>query len=212
MDGRSLDCIKELRSNIVQALKAADIDGIGQNVFSARQEKAWPEESGFICVYTPNTNFDDKRTSPRFYFASGDVYVDIYGRGSTIENNDSPEVYDVNDFLDDVSKAVVEALQPLERRVGPYSGLVKRIVVKSFSNNLSSNGETERGSQRIVFSVEYAVTIMTTGAADLFCSAKTTLSMGSGAKNKMEFETAVQDPPPAPPAPEPDEPEENTET
>ena len=206
MASRTLDCIKELRANIVQALKTANIDGIGQNVFSARQERAWPEESGFICVYTPSTNFDDKRTSPRFYYATGDVYVDIYGRGATDAPDDPSEIYDVNDFLDDVSKAVVTALQPLERRVGPFSGLVKRLVVKSFSNNLSSLGECDRGSQRIVFQVEYAVTITMGGPADLFCVAKNTISMGSGAKNKVEFDTVVQEPPPAPP--EPDEPEE----
>lgn len=211
MASRTLDCIKELRANIVQALKSANINGIGQNVFSARKEKAWPEESGFICVYTPTTNFDDKRTSPRFYFVTGDVYVDVYGKGAT-ENpdDDSSEVYDVNDFLDDVSKDVVDALQPIERRVGPFSGLVKRLVVKSFSNNLSNAGETERGSNRIVFNVEYAVTITTGGPADLFCKAENTLTMGGNAKNKMEFDTVVQELPPAPP--EPDEPEENTET
>lgn len=211
MASRTLDCVKELRSSIVQALKSANIDGIGQNVFSARQEKAWPEESGFICVYTPSTNFDDKRTSPRFYFVTGDVYVDVYGKGSTEEPDDkSSEIYDVNDFLDDVSKAVVEALQPIERRVGPFSGLVKRLVVKSYSNNLSSAGETDRGSNRIVFNVEYAVTITTGGPADLFCKAENTLKMGSTPQNTVEFDTVVQEPPPAPP--EPDEPEENTET
>ena len=207
MANRTLDCIKELRASIVQVLKAANINGIGQNVFSARQERAWPEESGFLCVYTPNTNFDDKRTSPRFYYVTGDVYVDVYGRGSTETPDDSSEIYDVNNFLDDVSKAVVDALQPLERRAGPFSGIVKRLVVKSFSNNLSSAGETDRGSNRIVFSVEYAVTITIGGPADLFCTAKNTLKMGGGLKNKVEFDTVVQDPPPAPP--EPDEPENN---
>jgi len=210
MANRTLDCIKELRSNVVQTLKSANIDGIGQNVFSARQERAWPEESGFICVYTPNTNFDDKRTSPRVYYAAGDLIVDVYGRGSVDLPDDDSEIYDVNDFLDNVSKAVVAALQPIEKSVGPYSGLVKRMVLKSFANNLSSVGETDRGSQRITFAVEYSVVATYGGPADLFCKAENTLTMGGNAKNKMEFDTVVQEPPPAPP--EPDEPEENTET
>lgn len=210
MPNRTLDCIKDLRANVVQALKSANIDGIGQNVFSARQERAWPEESGFICVYTPSTNFDDKRTSPRFYFVTGELVVDVYGRGAVDDSDDQSEIYDVNDFLDDVAKAVANALQPIERRTGPYSGLVKRLVLKSITNNLSNAGEAERGSQRIVFGVEYAVTITVGGPADLFCTAKNTLKMGGGLKDKVEFDTVVQEPPPAPP--EPDEPEENTET
>lgn len=192
MANRTLDCIKTLRASVVQTLKTADIPGIGQNVFSARQERAWPEESGFICVYTPETNFDDKRTSPRFYYVTGDLVIDVYGRGAVDDSNDQSEIYDVNDFLDDVAKAVAEALQPIERRVGPYSGLVKRLVLKSIANNLSSAGEADRGNQRMVFGIEYAVTITVGGPADDFLKAKNTLSMGSGAGNKIEFDTNVR--------------------
>ena len=189
MSNRTLDCIKELRSNVVQTLKSANIDGIGQNVFSARQERAWPEESGFICVYTPSTNFDDKRTSPRVYYASGDLIIDVYGRGSVDLPDDDSEIYDVNNFLDNVSKAVVAALQPIEKSAGPYSGLVKRIVLKSFVNNLSSMGETDRGSQRITFAVEYSVVVTYGGSVDEFLKAKNTLSMGDGLKDKVDFNT-----------------------
>lgn len=192
MANRTLDCIKTLRASVVQTLKTADIPGIGQNVFSARQERAWPEESGFICVYTPETNFDDKRTSPRFYYVTGDLVIDVYGRGAVDDSNDQSEIYDVNDFLDDVAKAVAEALQPIERRIGPYSGLVKRLVLKSITNNLSSAGEADRGSQRMVFGVEYAVTITVGGPADDFLKAENTLSMGSGSGNKIEFDTNVR--------------------
>ena len=212
MSNRTLSCIKDLRASVVRTLKAANIAGIGQNVFSARQERAWKEESGFICVYTPETNFDDKRTSPRFYFVTGDLVVDVYGRGAVDVPDDSSEIYDVNDFLDDTAKAVADALQPIERRVGPYSGLVKRLVLKSIVNNLSSAGEAERGNQRMVFNVEYAVTITIGGPVDNFVKAENTLTMGSGTGNKIEFDTVVQEVPPTPPAPEPEpEPEPTPE-
>lgn len=192
MANRTLDCIKTLRASVVQTLKTANISGIGKNVFSARKKRAWPEESGFICVYTPETNFDDKRTSPRFYYVTGDLVIDVYGRGAVDDSNDQSEIYDVNDFLDDVAKAVAEALQPIERRVGPYSGLVRRLVLKSIKNNLSSAGEADRGSQRMVFGIEYAVTITVGGPADDFLKAKNTLSMGSGTGDKVEFDTNVR--------------------
>lgn len=216
MSSRTISCIKELRASVVQTLKTANIAGVGQNVFSARKERAWPEESGFICVYTPESNFDDKRTSPRFYFVTGDLVVDVYGRGAVDVPDDSSEIYDVNDFLDDTAKAVADALQPLEQRVGPYSGIVKRLVLKSITNNLSSSGEAERGNQRIVFNVEYAVTITVGGPKDDFVKAKNTLKMGSGVGNQMVFDTTVQFPPTPTPEPEPEpeetEPVENDET
>lgn len=208
MNPRTLDCIKELRANVVKALKDANINGIGNAVFPSRIKRAWPEESAFISVYTPRTDFDDKRTSPRFYFAVGELYVDIYARVSSENPRDPSNIFDVNDFLDDTSKAVVTALQPIESRKGPYGGLVKRLVLKSFSNNLSSLGERERGSQRIVFQVEYAVNITVGGPVDNFVKAENTLKMGSGEKDKMEFDTVVQVVPPAPPTPEPEEPAE----
>ena len=99
---------------------------------------------------------------------------------------------EVADFLDDTAKAVVEALQPIERRVGPYNGLVKRFVLKSWANNLSEKGETERGSMRITFEAVFSVTVTYGGPADDFLKAENTLSMGSGAGNKIEFDTNVR--------------------
>ena len=201
MTPRTLDCIKELRANVVKALKDANINGIGNAVFPSRIKRAWPEESAFISVYTPRTDFDDKRTSPRFYFAVGELDVDIYARVGSENPRDPSNIFDT-------SKAVVTALQPIESRKGPYGGLVKRLVFKSFSNNLSALGERERGSQRIVFQVEYAVNITVGGPVDNFVKAENTLKMGPGEKDKMEFDTVVQAVPPAPPTPEPEEPAE----
>lgn len=192
MSNRTLDCIKAFRASIVDALKTANISGIGNNVFSARLERAWPEESAYICVYTPNTQFDDKRTSPRFYFAKGDLVIDIYARAASTESDDPSTIYDVNDFLDDTSRAVVEALQPVEKRIGPFNGLVKNLVLRSFSNNLGEKGEILRGCQRITFDVEYT-TVVTTGVPTKdFLRANTTISVGPGSGNEQTFTTNVR--------------------
>lgn len=196
----------------MSALVTANISGIGANVFSSRIENAWPEEESFACVYLPSVDFDDGRTSPRYYMAKGTMQIDVYARayvpgdGATGLNT----MADVNDFLDDAAQHIVEALSPIEKREGPFNGLVKRFVLKSISNNLSEKGETERGSVSITWGVEFTACVTYGGPADLFCKAENTLTMGGNAKNKMEFDTVVQEPPPAPP--EPDEPEENTET
>lgn len=178
---------------MVAAIKAADIDGIGENVYSSRMESAWPEESAFAAVYVPSVSFDDSRTSPRFYKANATVYVDVYSRSYlNSEGGNIDGMSEVADFLDDTAKAVVEALQPIERRVGPYNGLIKRFVLKSWANDLSERGEAERGSMRITFEADFAVTVTYGGPADDFLKAENTLSMGSGAGNKIEFDTNVR--------------------
>lgn len=184
---RRLDCIKEFRKAVVNTLRLTDIAGIGEDVFEARQERAWPEEKGFIVVYTPSLNFDDGRTSPRFYQVSGQVYVDIYCAASS-----GDRIVDVNDFLDDTMMKVCEALQPVEKRVGPYNGLVKRFVLKSCDNNLSSSGEVDRGSMRITFEVTYAICVTYGGPEDEFLTARNSLRMGDGAANRQDFDTKVR--------------------
>ena len=175
------------------SIKAADIDGIDDNVYSSRMESAWPEEESFVVVYVPSVSYDDGRSNPRFYKAKATVYVDVYSRSYlNSEGGNVDGMSEVADFLDDTAKAVVEALQPIERRVGPYNGLIKRFVLKSWANNLSEKGETERGSMRITFEAEFAVTVTYGGPADEFLKAENTLSMGSGSGNKIEFDTNVR--------------------
>lgn len=179
---RTLDAIRLFRHAVVDLLKTANIDGIGNNVFEARMENAWPEETGLLVVYTSITDFDDKRTSPRFYFSDTKVEIDVISQG---------EEDSTNDFLDNVSAAVVLALQPVEKREGPFVGTVKRFVLKSFANNLSSKGEIDRGTQRITFSAEWTCCVTNGGPTDNFLTGKTTIAMGDGEGNKQEFETKV---------------------
>lgn len=211
MSVRTLDCIKEFRNNVVSSLVTANISGIGANVTSSRIEAAWPEEEGYAVVTLPNVEFDDKRTSPRFYYAQADLYVDVYARAfvsgdTALTGRDSMK--DVNDFLDDTAKSIIETLQPIEKSAGPYNGLVKRFVLRSMSNNLSEKGESDRGTMRITWRVEFAVCFTYGGPVDNFVKAENTLKMGPGEKDKMEFDTVVQVVPPAPPTPEPEEPAE----
>lgn len=209
MSVRTLTCVKDLRSSIVAALKAANITGIGTNVYSSRMESAWPEEESFVVVYIPSISFDDGRTNPRFYKSNATVNIDIYARSYTnAESGTITSMDGVADFLDDTAKAIVNAMQPIEKSVGPYEGLVKRLVLKSWANNLSEKGEAERGSMRITFEADFAVTVTYGGPKDNFVKAENTLTMGSGTGNKIEFDTVVQEVI----EPEETEPVENDET
>ena len=197
---RTLDCIKNLRTEIVKAIKAARITGVGDNVFPARIEKAWPEENAFVCVNVPSVSFSDNRTSPRFYMATADVMIDILANaidfppakpnphGHKFERNEPPEIAD---FLDDTAKAVIELLEPCQNYKGPFGGTVKRCVLKSLTNNLSER-EQAVGVTRIVFGVEFAICINHTAPADEFRKAETSLTMGQGEANRQDFETNVR--------------------
>ena len=77
---RTLNCIKDFRHAVVDSLKAAELSGIGSNVSASREMKAWPEEESFIIVNVPDIDFDDKNTSPRFYFCKSELRIDIYSR------------------------------------------------------------------------------------------------------------------------------------
>lgn len=218
MSVRTLTCVKDLRSSIVAALKTANITGIGNNVYSSRMESAWPEEESFVVVYIPSISFDDGRTSPRYYKSTATINIDVYARSYVnAESGTITSMDGVADFLDDTAKAIVEAMQPIEKSVGPYEGLVKRLVLKSWANNLSEKGEAERGSMRITFEADFVVTVTYGGPTDNFVKAENTLTMGSGTGNKIEFDTVVQEVPPTPeptpdPEPEETEPVENDET
>ena len=97
---RTLSAIKALRHAVIDSIVAADVPGIGENVFEARKDDAWPEEGSFAVVYTDSFSFDDQRTSPKTYKCSGNVVVDIVCQ----EINET-----ANDDLDDMSYAADDA-------------------------------------------------------------------------------------------------------
>ena len=180
---RTLAAIKQLRHAVIDAIVNAEITGIGNNVFEARTDNAWPEESSFAVVYTNNFDFDDQRTSPKVYKCSGNVVVEVY-----VQDVDQT----TNDKLDDLSVAVVDVLQPMMPKEGFFGGLTKRFVLKSIDNNLTSTGEMNRGCQQITFLTEFNVTLPVGGPTDEFLMANNTLKAGEGAGNKMDFTTTMR--------------------
>lgn len=183
---RTLSAIKLLRHAVVDAIKSADIEGIGDNVFEARKENAWPEEGCFVVVYTDSSKFDDKRTSPKTYFSSTDVTVDVVCQGL----DDADE--SLNDKLDDLTIALINVLQPPMPKEGFFGGLTKRFVLTSIDNNLSEAGEMNRGCQRIVFNTEFNVTITQGGPSDDFLKSKNSIAMGEGEENTQSFVTDMR--------------------
>lgn len=189
---RTLNCIKDFRHAVVDSLKTANLSGIGQNVSASREMKAWPEEESFIIVNVPNIDFDDKSTSPRFYYAKSELYIDIYAR-SFLEDESNVDgvesISDLNDFLDDTMHAVAAVVEPCPFWNGPYQGLVSKCVLRSYSNNLSVRSETSRGSARITFEVSFTAKIDRSAATRDFLRANNSIKTGS---QSMDFTTVLR--------------------
>ena len=189
---RTLNCIKDFRHAVVNSLKAAELPGIGQNVSASREMKAWPDEESFIIVNVPDINFDDKNTSPRFYFCKSELRIDIYSRcflsdENNVEGVDS--IADLNDFLDDTMHAVAAVIEPCPYWKGPYNGLVSRCVLRSYVNNLSVRSDTTRGAATITFEVSFTAKIDRTAATKDWFRANNTIKTGS---QSMDFTTVLR--------------------
>lgn len=189
---RTLNCIKDFRHAVVNSLKDANIVGIGQNVSASREMKAWPDEESFIIVNMPGVDFDDKSTSPRFYFAKSELRIDIYARSFLSGENDiegADSISDLNDFLDDTMHAVAAVIDPCPYWKGPYQGLVSKCVLRSYTNNLSERSETTRGAATITFEVSFTAKIDRTAATKEWLRANNTIKTGS---QSIEFTTELR--------------------
>lgn len=189
---RTLNCIKAFRHAVVDSLKAANLFGIGQNVSASREMKAYPDEESFIIVNVPNIDFDDKSTSPRFYFAKSELRIDIYAR-SFLDDEKNIEgvssVSDLNDFLDDTMHAVAAVIDPCPYWEGPYQGLVTKCVLRSYVNNLSVRSETTRGAATLTFEVSFTAKIDRSAATKDFLRANNSIKTGS---QSMDFQTVLR--------------------
>lgn len=189
---RTLNCIKDFRHAVVNSLKAAELPGIGQNVSASREMKAWPDEESFIIVNVPDIDFDDKNTSPRFYFCKSELRIDIYSRCFLSGENNVEgvgSIADLNDFLDDTMHAVAAVIEPCPYWKGPYNGLVSRCVLRSYVNNLSVRSDTTRGAATITFEVSFTAKIDRTAATKDWLRANNTIQTGS---QSIDFTTELR--------------------
>lgn len=189
---RSLSCIWDFKNAIVSKIAALNLTGLGANVFADRISKIWPEEETVCIVNIPNVTFEDNRSSPRFYVATADMNIDVYSRAYVAEfdhENGTDSVQSIADYIDNVSKAIIENLETTIRT--GHNGDITRFFLKSLVNNLSES-EAARGMCRIVFGCKWSIVINRTSPADEFLKAKNELSLGSGNANKQEFVTNVR--------------------
>lgn len=184
--------LTELRSVIVDALKARNILSIGENVFSSRTEAAWVEEGNFICVYTNNNRFDDGDRNPVVYRVTSDVIVDVVVQGETefvIEGE--ARKMGIADQMDYITQKVLDTLVMQKTDDNIYRNLpFKKIRVESVSNTLAGGGEIDKGAQRISLVYTWYVELPMLGVPDdEFLLAHTRLVADDGTEMTFDTET-----------------------
>lgn len=187
---RKFGCIKDFRDDVVDKIKALDIQNLGNNVYPDRVSKICPDENGVCIVTINNVNFKDNRTSPRFYIAEGDLVILLYGRSfSEGETSELSSNSDVFDFLYSSAEEIIESLET-DVSVGLGKD-INRFYLKSCTNNFTEK-ECFRGVFAITFGFEFSIVFNRKSPAYEFLKAKNTLKAGSGDGNKIVFTINVR--------------------
>lgn len=191
---RYLDCIKNYRNALVNQIKTANIDGIGDAVFPFRVQKSFPEERSYVVVDYDRADFSVLNIAPKSYMMTASVKIGIYTRGyltGESENPDFSTVADLADYLDDLVRSVLEVVEPCRKRVGPFNGLVKNCDLAGIQYGVSDDSEATRAGALITLSVSGEVEIPLSNNLETFTRATSTIRADEGDGNVQEFETEI---------------------
>ena len=191
---RYLDCIKNYRNALVNQIKTANIDGIGDAVFPFRVQKSFPEERSYVVVDYDRADFSVLNIAPKSYMMRASVKIGIYTRGYLTGESENPSfstVAALADYLDDLVQAVLEVVEPCNKRVGPFSGTVKNCDLAGIQYGVSDDSEATRAGALITLSVSGEVEIPLSNNLETFTRATSTIRADEGDGNVQEFETEI---------------------
>jgi len=191
---RYLDCIKNYRNALVNQIKTANIDGIGDAVFPFRVQKSFPEERSYVVVDYDRADFSVLNIAPKSYMMRASVKIGIYTRGYLTGESENPSfstVAALADYLDDLVQAVLEVVEPCTKRVGPFNGTVKNCDLAGIQYGVSDDSEATRAGALITLSVSGEVEIPLSNNLETFTRATSTIRADEGDGNVQEFETEI---------------------
>lgn len=154
-----------IRNAICEALKAANIAGVGNHVYSGRTIKGFPHEGPYISIYANDTNFDnDSSYDGRIYSAVTDVSVDIVVQGDMVQimrGIASRTVIDVETQMDTIADKVLKTLL--------YAGMDDKRNLQINTENtlfltrceriLDGDGEKNKGVYSMSFDVRWSMQV-----------------------------------------------------
>ena len=147
----SIMTLRNIRMAVTDKLKAANLPFIGKDVYCNRAEKAWPQEKAFLSVYVQQSSFDTQDTQPEIYRVETDVVIDVVVQGAQELNG---ETFQIDDLFDVISSNVVDLLTSYPRPKWFIEDQLasSEFTIKSFSDEINGDGETDKGTRKITFS------------------------------------------------------------
>lgn len=134
---------KYLRKKIQDLLKAANIEGLGTDIFSMRSIPSNIENLPIALIY-PNTEtitrFDE---APKRYMRSLNVVIEVI----TLDDNDECLADDMDRLASDVEKAIEDDIE--------ISGCVESIELQSVNYTTVGEGQSPVGSVIMSYQIEY---------------------------------------------------------
>lgn len=175
--------VRTIRQEAVALLKAANIPGVLDRVYPSRARKIWPDEGDLLLVYTQESDADDQNTAPVIYKVLTTLVVQAMVQGTDEEDPSDEEEEAIEARLDELTEAVVRAMQPVVFNImGPLNGSCDWVTWKGTRPVISGDGDVLRNSRAITFSVTWSQSLPDDPCPDDFNTSGTTLG-GPAAAN-----------------------------
>lgn len=146
--------LRDLRLAVYNRLVQANLAFVGTDVFCSRAKKAWPQEKAFLNVYVQQSSFDDQDIRPEIYKVDTDVVIDVVVQESQTVDG---VVYEIDDLFDLISNDVVNLFTSYPRPEWLIPGKIHicDFILKSFSDEINGDGETNKGARKITFTATW---------------------------------------------------------
>lgn len=134
---------KSLRKELVNIIKAANIPGVGQQVFPNRSIPTNIQTLPVVLVYSKNAPVDQRDEAPTSYIINQEMVIEC------ITQHDDDEK--LSDELDDLSDAVVKAIEDslfLEEEC-------ERVILRGFISDTDGEGQSPVGSTKVNYTIPF---------------------------------------------------------
>lgn len=130
---------KSLRKKLIEILKDADHESIGQDVFGQRSVPTKIDALPVVLIYSKVTSVDQRDEAPKSYLKNVDVVFEIVTQHSDDEA--------LEDEMDDLSEWLIKTIEDnfyLEENC-------EYVTLKAENDDTEGNGESPAGTARITY-------------------------------------------------------------
>lgn len=172
---------KSLRKKVQSVLKAANIAGIGQDVYCRKSTNHEESQLPFICIYPNDETAQRYDEAPKRYKRNYEIVIEV------ISTHDSDEL--LCDELDDLADAIEKTIESSRSLQGwdPYDDLgnqVEDCEATSVNYDIQADGSNPMGAVRLTYSINYIDEPDKPTVTDDFVTVETEWKIGDHGENK----------------------------